>query len=45
MVKIGLQLKAFLENVTDLEGEDDDFRYYKKLILRYNECNSFSSFL
>lgn len=26
MVKIGLQLKAYLENVTDLEGEGDDFR-------------------
>ena len=26
MVKIGLQIKAFLENVTDLEAEGEDFR-------------------
>ena len=26
MVKIGLQLKAFLENVTWLEVEDEEFR-------------------
>jgi hypothetical protein len=30
MVKIGLQIKAFLENVTDLEAEGEDFRYKKK---------------
>ena len=26
MVKIGLQLKAFLENVSGLEAEGEDFR-------------------
>lgn len=26
MVKIGLQIKAFFENVTDLEAEGEDFR-------------------
>ena len=26
MVKIGLQIKAYLENVTDLEAEGEDFR-------------------
>jgi hypothetical protein len=30
MVKIGLQIKAILENVTDLEGEGEDFRWYLK---------------
>jgi hypothetical protein len=30
MVKIGLQIKAFLENVTGLEPEGDDFRWYLK---------------
>ena len=31
MVKIGLQLKAFLENVTGLIPEGEDFRWYLKL--------------
>jgi len=31
MVKIGLQLKAFLENVTGLLAEGEDFRWYLKL--------------
>eukprot|EP00088_Acartia_fossae_P017681 TRINITY_DN2009_c0_g1_i3.p1 TRINITY_DN2009_c0_g1~~TRINITY_DN2009_c0_g1_i3.p1 ORF type:complete len:185 (-),score=32.01 TRINITY_DN2009_c0_g1_i3:202-726(-) len=30
MVKIGLQIKAFLENVSDLEAEGEDFRWYLK---------------
>jgi len=30
MVKIGLQIKAYLENVTDLEAEGEDFRWYLK---------------
>jgi len=35
MVKIGLQLKAFLENCTCLTPEGEDFRWYLKL-----KCNS-----
>jgi len=35
MVKIGLQLKAFLENCTGLTPEGEDFRWYLKL-----KCNS-----
>lgn len=35
MVKIGLQFSAFLENVTDLKPEDEEFRWYLKL-----KCNS-----
>lgn len=31
MGKIGLQIKAVLENVTDLEAYDKDFRWYLKL--------------
>jgi len=31
MVKIGLQLKAFLENVSGLQAEGEDFRWYLKL--------------
>ena len=31
MVKIGLQLRAQLENVTNLKPEDDEFRWYLKL--------------
>ena len=30
MVKIGLQIKAFLENVSDLEADGEDFRWYLK---------------
>ena len=28
MVKIGLQIKANLENVTDLQPDGEDFRWY-----------------
>jgi ribosomal protein S27E len=31
MVKIGLQIKCQLENVTDLKAEGEDFRWYLKL--------------
>eukprot|EP00092_Neocalanus_flemingeri_P069413 GFUD01085058.1.p1 GENE.GFUD01085058.1~~GFUD01085058.1.p1 ORF type:complete len:174 (+),score=41.90 GFUD01085058.1:49-570(+) len=31
MVKIGLQFKAFIENVTGLVAEGEDFRWYLKL--------------
>ncbi|CAL1272312.1 unnamed protein product [Larinioides sclopetarius] len=31
MVKIGLQIKAVLENITDLEPNGEDFRWYLKL--------------
>ena len=31
--KIGLQLSAQLENVTNLKPEEDDFRWYLKVIL------------
>ena len=31
MVKIGLQIRAQLENVTNLKPEGDDFRWYMKL--------------
>lgn len=31
MVKIGLQIKANLENITDLTPDGDDFRWYLKL--------------
>ncbi|XP_023320746.1 UPF0587 protein C1orf123 homolog [Eurytemora carolleeae] len=31
MVKIGLQIKAVLENVTGIEAEGEDFRWYLKL--------------
>lgn len=31
MVKIGLQIKATLENVTELEPEGEDFRWYLKI--------------
>lgn len=31
MVKIGLQISAFLENITDLKPDGEDFRWYVKL--------------
>ncbi|XP_046851782.1 UPF0587 protein v1g245604-like [Xenia sp. Carnegie-2017] len=31
MVKIGLQFKCSLENVTDVQPEEDDFRWYLKV--------------
>jgi len=31
MVKIGLQIKANLENVTDIKADGEDFRWYMKL--------------
>jgi len=37
MVKIGLQISAQLENVTDLKAEGDDFRWYLKL--KCTHCN------
>jgi len=37
MVKIGLQISAQLENVTNLKAEDDDFRWYLKL--KCTHCN------
>nr|CAG4643606.1 EOG090X0HQJ [Ilyocryptus agilis] len=37
MVKIGLQLKASLENVTKLRSEGDDFRWYLKV--KCSHCN------
>ena len=40
MVKIGLQFSAFLENVTDLKPEDEEFRWYLKL-----KCNRYFAHL
>jgi len=37
MVKIGLQISAQLENVTDLRAEGEDFRWYLKL--KCSHCN------
>jgi len=31
MVKIGLQIRAFLESVSELEAEGEDFRWYMKM--------------
>jgi hypothetical protein len=45
MVKIGLQLKALLENVTGIEAEGEDFRWdyilYSRLPLIKNKLDKY----